>query len=228
VYPNLAHLLYDKHLTEEQLTDIAQLLVSEKYLHFDIENYIELSVLTRSFTILQLAIIVFVHQRDNIIEQSVIEDLYDKFLDYFDQEENYLGYKEDIGWLHSIAHSADLFAQLMKVDWFTETQLKTMFKAISKKFKTKSFFFMYDEDERMIHAIMNGLERDLLDKEFIVNWVEDLGSYKKISEFPEAYYLTNNIKILLRSLYFRILDNEKYGYLEDKIKEVLKDKVKIR
>lgn len=227
IYPNLAHLLYDKHLDETDLDKITKLLISEKYLHFDLENYIEYSVLTRSFTVLQLANLVAVHNRDFIIHGKIIKDLYDKFLDYFAQEEDMRGFGEEVGFMHSIAHAADLFAQLMKVELFRENEIKTMFKTITDKYKTDKMFFMYDEDERFVNAIMNGLERDILDQEFIEGWITDLGNYRKPKEWPQAYFITNNVKVFLRSLYFRVLGNEKYVFVAEKIKQVLKDKVKI-
>lgn len=227
IYPCLAHLLYDNHLKEPDLDRIAKELISEQYLFFDIENYVEYSVLTRSFTLLQLAILVAVHNRDHIIHGKIIREIFTRFLEYFDQEEDFRGFNEEVGWLHSIAHSADVFGQLMKVEAFYEQELKRMFTAITDKYQTEEFFFMYDEDERFVTAIMNGLERDILDQEFIEGWIDDFSNYKKPQQWPQAYYITNNIKVFLRSLYFRVLDQEKYAYLAEKIKTVLNDKVKL-
>ena len=227
IYPNLAHLLHDDHLEEAVLEEVLELLIGDKYLHFDLENFIEFSVLTRSFTTLQLVILVYKHNKDNVISERLIRNLYDSFIDYFDKEENLQGYKETVGWMHSIAHAADLFAQLVKVETFAETELKTILNAITKKLKTKEYFFVHDEDERMVNAVMNAIERDLLDKDFLKGWVYDFANYHKIKEYPEAYYLTNNIKNFLRSLYFRLLDNEKYKYLVDEIRKVLKENVKL-
>ena len=228
IYPNLAHLLFDKHLDETDLNKITKLLISEKYLHFDLENYVEYSVLTRSFTVLQLAVLVGVHNRDFIIHGKMIQDLYEKFLDYFAKEEDKRGYDEEVGFMHSMAHAADLFAQLMKVELFRQNEIKTMFKAITDKYKTKEMFFMYDEDERFVNAIMNGLERDILDQDFIEGWITDLGNFRKPKVFPQAYFITNNVKVFLRSLYFRVVDEDKYQFVAKKIKQVLKEKVKLK
>ena len=102
-----------------------------------------------------------------------------------------------------------------------------MFSVITDKYQTKDFFFMYDEDERFVNAIMRGLERDILDQDFIEGWIDDFTNYRKPKDWPEAYFITNNIKVFLRSLYFRVLDHEKYGYIADKIKKVLKEKVSL-
>jgi hypothetical protein len=86
---------------------------------------------------------------------------------------------------------------------------------------------MYDEDERMVNAIMNGLQREILDQEFIEGWIDSFANYKKPKNWPQAYYITNNVKVFLRSLYFRVLDHEKYGFVAEKIKKVLQEKVKL-
>jgi len=127
-----------------------------------------------------------------------------------------------------MAHAADLFAQLMKVELFRQNEIKTMFKAITDKYKTKEMFFMYDEDERFVNAIMNGLERDILDQDFIEGWITDLGNFRKPKVFPQAYFITNNVKVFLRSLYFRVVDEDKYQFVAKKIKQVLKEKVKLK
>lgn len=227
IYPCLAHLLHDKHFDESQLEEITRLLISYNYLLFDLDNDIEYSVLIRSFTLLQLVIIVFVHNRDNIISDELIKEILVVFLEYYDKEENLKGYQDNVGFMHSIAHSADLFAQLVKVEKFKEAELKVIFSVIAKKFKRKDYFFQHDEDERTVNAIHNALERDILDDEFLLEWVNALGSYPKVTDYPEAYNMTNNIKNLLRSLYFRVLDNEKYDFLSKEIAKVLKEKVKL-
>ena len=181
--------------------------------------------MTRSFSILQLVILVFVHKRDNIISKEKINEVLHLFLDYFDKETTYEGYKKEVGFLHSIAHSADLFLQFMTIEYFGEEELKKIFCVISQKFKLKSYYFQHDEDERMVKAIVEGLKRNLLSDKFLDNWLEELANYEKPSEYPDIYYITNNIKILLRSLYFAILDDEKMIDFNIKIREVLKNKV---
>jgi len=228
IYPNLSHLLHDSHLNEEQLTKLTEELISDKYLHFDLDNDIEYSVLIRSFSLLQLVVLVYVHNRDGLSQNTVIKNVYDRFMDYFNKEQNLTGYSEEYGFLHSIAHSADLFSQLAKLKEFKENELLAILTAISKKFKTKEYFFMHDEDERMVHAIWNILERDLLSKDLIIAWINDFGTYRKIDKYPDAYFLTNNIKNLLRSLYFRLLEHEKYEDIVAEIKVVLKEKVGLR
>lgn len=225
VYPNLAHLLYDNHFTESELASYLHLLMGEEYLFFDLDNYIDYSSLIRSFSLLQLVILVGVHNRDNIIASRSIKSLYIRFLEYFQQEKILTGYDENVGFIHTIAHSADLFAQLMKVKSFGETEIKTMMNAITSKLKTHHYQFVHDEEERMVRAIRIGLDRDLLEPDFIQRWLESFSMYKRPESFPERYYITHNVKQTLRALYFNLLKEDKYNDICETIKTLLEKNV---
>lgn len=228
VYPNLAHLLYDGHFNESELAMYMHQLMGEEYLFFDLDNYIENSVLTRSFSLLQLVVLSAVHNRDNIISVRSMKSLMTRFLDYVDAEQIYTGYKPGVGFVHTIAHSADLFHQLMKVEAFGEIEIKRMMSAISSTYRTKDEPYTHDEDERMVVAIKAALDRGVLDQQFITQWVDSFSSYTKPKTFPQRYYLTNNIKNLLRSLYFKILPEDQYDYLKDVIVTALTENVTLR
>lgn len=225
VYPNLAHLFYDNHFNESELASYLHQLMGEEYLFFDLDNYIDYSSLIRSFSVLQLVILVGVHNRDNIIASRSIKSLYTRFLEYFQQEQILTGYDDKVGFIHTIAHSADLFTQLMKVESFGETEIKTMMNAMTNKLKTHKYQFVHDEDERMVRAIRVGLDRDVLEPEFIKRWLESFSTYKRPEKFPERYYITHNVKQTLRSLYFNLLGEEKYEFICATITKLLQKNV---
>jgi len=227
IYPNLAHLLFDGHFTESELATYLHRLMGDEYLFFDIDNYIDFSVLVRSFSILQLAILVAVHNREGLISERSIKSLYTQFLKYFSEETVFTGYNDSVGWVHAIAHSADLFNQLMKVSSLGESELKTMFNAITNKIKTDIYYFQHDEDERLVVALKSGLDRDLLDEAFLLRWIDSAASFKQPKEFPARLYITNNVKNLLRSLYFKLLPEEKYHTLTEAIATKLQENVKL-
>lgn len=228
VYPAIAHLLHDKHLTENELTAVLDKLIGPEYLLFDLDNIIEYSVLIRSFTVLQLVILVHVHNRDHIIPAKHIKRLSTAFMNYFQQETILDGYNETVGFMHSIAHSADLFAQLFKVEYFNETIFKSMLNAIQNKFKINHYYFSHDEDERMVVAIINALEANKLDEDYWKSWISQLGSYTKPTIFPEAYYMKNNVRNVLRSLYFALHGKEQYQALREHIETTLTKQVTLR
>lgn len=228
IYPNLAHLLHDHHFTNDQLITITNRLISKDCLFYDLEQKIPYSTLTRTFTSLQLTILVFVHNRDSIYDNSYLKDLFNRYLDYYQKETDLRGYEKEVGWIHSIAHGADVFTQFAKCKELGKKEYERMFQAITQKFQVDHYSYVSDEDERTVHAIVNVLDRTILSHEFLLSWVEAFADYPRPTTFPEVYRIYTNVKSILRSLYFRLVDQEEYLFLTTKIRQLLKEKVQIR
>ncbi len=228
IYPCLAHLLYDKHFSEEELSSFFDVLTDENHLFYDIENDLLNSVLTRSFSSLQIVILLYVHKRDGIIDPKKIKAAFDKYLLYFEKEVHYEGYNEEVGWLHSMAHAADVFNQFFTIEYFTENEMKQAFDLIGQKFKQRHYYFIHDEDERLVIGMSKAIKRNLLSEEFLLNWIEAFSIYEKDGRYPEMYYITKNVRNLLRALYFSFFEEPEYKFLTDKIIDVLKRNVTLR
>jgi len=228
IYPCLAHLLYDKHFEEDTLSEILDQFLSNDYLFYDIlENSLN-SVLVRSFTSLQLVILLYVHKRDSVISEKKIKDALTTYISYFEQEPHLEGYNETVGWLHSIAHGADVFDQFVSIEYFTEKELTRIFEIILLKMKQRHHYYSNDEDERIVVAMTKAIKRDLLSEEYLLDYIERFSQYEKNQNYPEMYYITKNTRNVLRALYFSLLNEEKYQYLIEKIKEVLEKNVTLR
>ena len=221
VYPALASLLYYDHLSEEQLIEFTKLLISDKCMKYDMPNYYELSVLTRSFSLLAIVIIVYKHHTNQFLPKDLFVELYSEFMDYFRNETDFRGYIEDIGWAHSVAHSADVFKQLFRCSELGNEEFKSMFAVIRERFMINNYVFMSDEDERMITAIHEALKRDVLEEEYIIEWIKDFRSFEKLAKYPEDYNVDINIRNLLRSLYFRLIGDKKYQTILNVLIDVL-------
>lgn len=221
ICPILANLFYFDHLTNEEITGFTKTLIGEKGMMFDIPNYYELSVLTRSFSLLAVVIIIYRYRNDKVISKDLFTNLYNQFMDYFINETDFRGYIDDIGWAHSVAHSADMFKQLFKCEDLKETEFKAMFKVIRDRFMINTYVFMSDEDERMVSALHEALKREVLSEEYILDWINGFRSFEKLAKYPEDYNVDINIRNLLRSLYFRLVGDEKYKVILDKLINVL-------
>ncbi len=226
VYPVLAHLLHDDVLENNELDKIANILITDDYLFYDIANEKEYSVLKRSFTLLQLAVLVYKYNKDNVLEENTYNNIVAKFYDYFVKETDLRGYEKEVGWCHSIAHSADLFAQIFNNEKLGKTDIEKGFLLIREKFVIKSYQYISDEDERMVNAIENAVKRNVLNENFILEWVEGFKDYEKGNLYPEAYTITLNVKKFLRSMYFRFLEQDEYKYISDKCFKILKEYIK--
>ncbi len=215
VYPVLAHLLHDDVLEKKELDIICNLLLSDEYLFYDIENKEEYSVLTRSFTLLQLAILIYKHNQKPILLQSTFDVLLEKSLLYFELESDVRGYVKEVGWAHSVAHFADLLAQIYKSPGLHSEYIIKSLNIIKKKLVIRESQFIHEEDERMVNAIVNLLElQDIGNDEFII-WVQSFTDFDMGVKYPEAYNIQFNAKKFIRSLYFRLVENKDYIWLTD-------------
>ena len=221
VYPMLANLLYYDHLAEEQLIDFTKLLISDKCMKYDMPNYYELSVLTRSFSLLAIVIIIYRHRNNKLLSKELFERVYSEFMDYFRNELDFRGHIKDIGWAHSVAHAADLFKQLFKCEELGEDELKKMFEVIRERFMINTYVFMSDEDERMVTALHEALKRKVLSEEYVIEWINGFRSFEKLAKYPEDYNVDINIRNLLRSLYFRLIGDNEYQTILKTLIEVL-------
>lgn len=221
IYPTLATLFYYDHLSKEDIIKFTKILIGEKGMKYDMPNYYELSVLTRSFSLLAIVIIIYRQRKDQVLPNELFNLLYTEFMDYFRNETDFRGYIDEIGLAHSVAHSADVFTQLFKSEELGESEFEDMFNVIRERFMINTYVFMSDEDERMVTAIVVALDRKAIKQEFILKWIDGFRSFEKLAKFPEDYNVDINIRNLLRSLYFRLLGNDNYQYLLDKLVEVL-------
>ena len=218
-YPTLANILYYDHLSKEELINITKILISDEGIKYDMQNYNDLSVLRRSFSVLSLMIIVYRHRKEKILSSELFSNLYTEFIDYFQNETDFRGYIDNVGWAHSVAHSADMFKQLFKCEEFKEDEFAAMFKSIQERFMINNYVFVSDEEERMVTAIFEGIKRKVLSDEYVKDWVRSFKSYEKLAKFPEDYNVDINIRNLLRSLYFRLHGNIEY---EDLLNTLIK------
>ena len=94
--------------------------------------------------------------------------------------------------------------------------------------KQYDYYFSHDEDERMVVGLNKAIRRNILDKDFVLDWIKRISIYDKTGSYPEMYYIKNNVRNLLRSLYFSFTEDSEYNWLTDEIKHVLKKNVTLR
>jgi hypothetical protein len=157
------------------------------------------------------------------LSDEVFSSVVQTFISYYEKEKDYRGYQTNVGWLHSIAHAADLFSQILQNPLLPNEQVQTIFEVIKKKFMIHDYMFVHDEDERTINAIEKAVRNNVVDEEYMVSYIKSFSNFEKGNVFPDAYNILRNVKCLLRSLYFRFLDDEKYSYITEEVKAVLKE-----
>jgi len=222
VYLTLAHFIVEDKLTKGEVKQIIDMLLSKEYLFYKIGE-IDDSVFKRTFSLLQLPVILYKHMEDNFLDKEEIELILDKVIEYFNKEEDLRGFVEDKGWAHGIAHGADALGQLVKCKELEYDGLKKILDVVREKMQTNNYVYVNEEDERMAEALMGLFERKVVSEEEIIEWIKGFSSFNEVVKFPNDLKINLNTKNFLRSLYFKTLENEEYKNLTSTIINVLEE-----
>jgi len=175
-------------------------------LYFGLEENPPLSIFTRSFSSLILAILV---QLEILTEQEY-EAVFYKTLAYFEKEQDVRGFVEGNGWAHSIAHGADLLTTLVNHPNFPLKEHPKVLDAIASCLE-RNHIYADGEDGRLISAIEALLKKDLSETK-LRNWIAtvliELQEKFQHEGFSNHFYRQQaNTLNLLKTLYFRLSYN---------------------
>ena len=197
------------YFTDEELIELFNTLLSDNFAFYKIGCKDDDSVLRRSFSILLISPILFLHLDRNFLDNSMIMKAKDAFLRFVSEEKDLRSIDNGKGWIHAMAHVSDGIHALLNCKGITEDTCMAFLKVIENKLCEGSVLFGGEEDERMINFIYYDIILDkLLSEDCICNWI--LG-FKKVLDIKEPYLRFRarvNAKNFMRSLYFRILNKE--------------------
>lgn len=228
----LCNWIIDDYITEEDIRKIFYTVIGEENLLLGIGKENDDSVYTRSFSVLLAACILFKHLQKSIFKQDEFVLIKNKLIEYYSLEKDFRGYDHKNGWIHAAAHGADALGELALCKETDELVHKEILTAIKKVILNGSYTFTRLEDERIATTITKILSRGLISHEYFKNWLEELCACspnfenwdKEISSCsstknfsPISYRKYNNIRNLIRSLYFRLIHEKDKSEITDAI-----------
>ncbi|MGG7163535.1 DUF2785 domain-containing protein [Clostridium ihumii] len=206
-------------LTPEEAYHIFLIALDEKHI-FNGLGKVDDTVFDRAFSVLVSACITYKHK--NFLPDNDILKAFNKVLKFYNEDKDVRGFVEGKSWAHGAAHGADALMELAKCEVIGYEQLKEILNAIYKKINVNYYGYINNEDERMISAVKEVLERDIIPVEEIEEWIRSFGKIEKTGILPDDLFIEFNVTLFLKSLYFRLVDNTKYEQLAKIVKEVLK------
>lgn len=221
IYDILSNWILEERLNEEDMKKILITALDDSHIFYKIKDKDVDAVYTRSFSMLIIALIIYVHRKDNFLDENEIFDLKDKILAYMENEEDLRGYVLEKGWAHSMAHGADVLDELANCICLEEKDLMDILHCIRGKMTIYSYVYIEEENERMVNAVESVLKRRLIKEADILTW---LGGFQiQGNSNIEKLHSKVNCKGFLRSLYFRLLDQREYQYITKEIINILKN-----
>lgn len=222
IYLVMANWIMNGTLTPNQIKIILATLLDEDHMFYQIGEKDTDSIFTRSFSMLQIPPILIYHRKVNFLTKEEINEVYNKVVHSFVAEKDLRDYTKDKGWADSVAHGADALDDLALCSEITYSQLTHILNIIKNKVCINHYVYINEENERLVTAIISVLSRKIISTKEFSEWVNSFATIKRIGQFPEDRYLLINVKNLLRSLYFRLLDQEDKEQIIEEIKKTLK------
>ncbi|MFN3240554.1 MAG: DUF2785 domain-containing protein [Planctomycetota bacterium] len=132
------------------------------------------AVLQRSFAALSLALLVARDNQHPYLDRARFDGLLQATLAYFARQRDERGYDEQLGWVHSIAHTADLLKFLGRSRHLQPAQQRQILDAIRERLGRVRRTFSAGEDGRLVRTVLALIDRDDFDAEAYSAWTRAL------------------------------------------------------
>jgi len=175
------------------------------------------AVFTRSFSALILSAILFNNNQRKFLKDETLEELFERVKRYITKEKDFRGFVIEKGWAHSAAHIADVIGCFASNENISTEKVFELLYVYKDMFLGSNDVFTHNEDERIIEAVSKLYERADFDENQLIKWIETIDKSMFKNAYPEDQYITINSKLLLRSLYFKLLNKGNSQIIVDAI-----------
>lgn len=194
----------------DQLRDILYIAIDDEHLFYGLGEQGTDSVFTRTFSVLLLPPILSIDRQSPFLNKVDIDRVQERLVTYLKDEKDIRGYVEDKGWAHAPAHGADAAEDLAQSSDIDRSGLRQLLVALAVKIKEPSIVYIYDEDQRIAHAVVTILRRNLLELSEITSWIDSLqrSDSRETQTLQEISQQAMNVRAFLQTLYFMIRTEE--------------------
>ncbi|WP_166000983.1 DUF2785 domain-containing protein [Bacillus sp. Cs-700] len=209
IYQTFGKLVTEDFLTKEQLTSLLCKCLDYEHLFYRIGERGTDSVLTRSFSVLVIALILEKDREARFLSENRIAAVREACFRYLREEQDTRGYVENKGWAHSIAHGADALMEVIRHPLFDIEKMDECLEVIQECLFKKATTYVDDEDERLLYALEALLDQGL-SEELLSNWIESLsteleGMFQQNGYSVEFFHTKGNVLSFMKSCYFRLI-----------------------
>jgi len=221
IYGTLYQWILNNKFTFEQLECLLNISLDREHLFYKLYEKNEDAVFKRTFSVLIIDLIINKHRKETFLSPKVLYEVKDKLIEYMNNEQDVRGYVEVKGWAHSAAHAADALDELVQCICFNKNDLIDILNSIKAKVYIGYYVYIDEESERMVTVVESSFNRKILSNSEIIEWLESFKIENPNGSYIDNFHLKVNIKGFLRSLYFRLLDEEESNIIIEEIKKIL-------
>ncbi len=223
IYGSMATwLLERKFFSAEIKTHILTTVLDSNHLFHGIGEQNTDTVFTRSFSVLQLPLLIIAHRETAYLDRATLHDITDKVLAYLKDERDLRGFVPGKGWAHGIAHAADALEDLGQCEELGVAALQEMMDGVGGAISAESHAFVDDETDRAVAAVTTILARNLIPDAWLTNWLAQLVSKTTVNRWSPTDYTHANTIDFLRALYMHLNHRNQNLTLQEEILKTLK------
>lgn len=200
VYASFCHIFLESLITREQAQSLLQFSQETNPLS------LESSTLKRSFTCLLYCLLLSVDNEPESIYHVFLNDedrelLFQQALDYLAIENDWSGYDEKLGWIHTAAHGADLLLAASCHEQFPTEKCQEVWQSIVTCLTRQNKVFSAGEEIRLTQIPVYLLLNEKVSSQELTEWISKLDFP---NQEPVDYFRWLNLQHFLSSLYFQL------------------------
>ncbi len=206
IYSTFCEWIFEReYFDKEELLKILTILMDENHLFYNIGNDEDDTVLTRSFSVLNIALILYYHMENPFLEYDMVVKTKENLIRYYQTEKDLRGYLGEMGWAHVAAHGADAFDALVQSKECDEIIVQEILGAIKNVLYNPKHLLCNEEDERITRVVFRIIKENMIPKQLINKWIEGLSECCDWERKRNQYVARVNTKNFTRCLYFKLM-----------------------
>ncbi len=218
--------LYTDWLRNEKLTDATRRALLNE-LSRGLGDVKEAAGLKRSFSALILAEVMRSDSNNPFMDDASRQDLLNAAIAGLKNESDFRGLEPEIGWVHPVAHMADLLWRFALHAETTREQARSILDAVDSKIAPSGVSYTFNEGDRLARVVSTMIRRDLVAAEAIATWLDGFQTPRSMEKWSDAFQSPDgmaelhNTKQFLRALSDQLSEDE----IDRKIAEPLQSLV---
>ena len=216
--------LYTHWLRNEALDQgTRQMLFSELLGNLDSE-----APLLRSFSALILSELLRADAIESFLSAEDRDDLLRRSSAALAAETDYRGLDARLGWVHPVAHLADVHWRFALHPQLTPEQARQILQAIANKAVIDQASYIFNEGDRLARVVAIVIRTEILHANEISNWLEqfasrpDGGGWGSAFNSPEGMAELHNAKAFFRALHNQLQAIEISQSIRESLNQLLK------
>lgn len=164
------------------------------------------AALSRSFSALALAEIMRSDSIDPFMRPDERQALLDSAVAAIDRETDFRGLDADIGWVHPVAHMADLLWRFALHPETSQSQARSVLDGVRSKIAPTAAAYSFNESDRLARAVAVLIRRERLPADAFVEWLGQFDMPRSMERWTDAFSTPagmaelHNTKQFLRAL----------------------------